>query len=270
MKHTEFSNYGQTGVSRDEPQLAGLSVVEITKAFHQRQVLNGISLEVRPGEIVGLFGRDGAGKTVTFYSIVGLVKPDSGRVMLNGQDITHLPLYRRALLGLGYLPQESSVFWGLTVAQNVMAVLEMVEPDTAIATRRLDELLNSFQIGHLRNRPVKSLSGGERRRCEVAKALALDPSVLLLDEPFAGIDPLTIANIKRLVREVKNCNIGVLISDQDIPDMFELIDRAYVIHEGSIIFHGDSTQMLADENVRAMYLGREFSLQGRDRIDLPA
>lgn len=259
MRRVEAKDRAPADIADADRSMKGLSVVGITKTFGKRQVLHGISLDVRPGEIVGLFGRDGAGKSLTFYSIIGLVRPNSGRILLDGEDITGLPFYRRAILGLGYLPQEPSIFRGLTVEQNIMAMLEMVETDAQIASRRLDELLHAFQIGHLRTASAKSLSGGERRRCEVARALALNPSIMLLDEPFAGIDPLTIASIKTLVRELERRNIGVLISDQDVPDMLELIERAYVIHEGAILFEGTPSEMLADEKVNVMYLGRDFS-----------
>lgn len=258
MRRVEAKDRAPADIADADRSMKGLSVVGITKTFGKRQVLHGISLDVRPGEIVGLFGRDGAGKSLTFYSIIGLVRPNSGRILLDGEDITGLPFYRRAILGLGYLPQEPSIFRGLTVEQNIMAMLEMVETDAQIASRRLDELLDAFQIGHLRTASAKSLSGGERRRCEVARALALNPSIMLLDEPFAGIDPLTIASIKTLVRELERRNIGVLISDQDVPDMLELIERAYVIHEGAILFEGTPSEMLADEKVNVMYLGRDF------------
>ncbi|MGP1354358.1 MAG: LPS export ABC transporter ATP-binding protein [Parasphingopyxis sp.] len=260
MTRLDTSEHAGAGFSTPDDTSEGLSVVEITKIFGKRQVLHGISLRVLPGEIIGLFGRDGAGKTVTFYSIIGLIRPNSGRIALNGKDITHLPFYRRAILGLGYLPQEPSIFRGLTVEQNILATLEMVETDPVAVSRRLDELLKALQIDHLRNVSAKSLSGGERRRCEIARALALEPSIMLLDEPFAGIDPLTIGNIKSLVREFKKRNIGVLISDQDVPDMLELIDRAYVIHEGAILFEGTPAKMLENVDVRQLYLGSGFAL----------
>lgn len=260
MTRLDTSEHAGADFSTPDDTSEGLSVVEITKIFGKRQVLHGISLRVLPGEIIGLFGRDGAGKTVTFYSIIGLIRPNSGRIALNGKDITHLPFYRRAILGLGYLPQEPSIFRGLTVEQNILATLEMVETDPVAVSRRLDELLTALQIDHLRNVSAKSLSGGERRRCEIARALALEPSIMLLDEPFAGIDPLTIGNIKNLVREFKKRNIGVLISDQDVPDMLELIDRAYVIHEGAILFEGTPAKMLENVDVRQLYLGSGFAL----------
>ncbi|WP_114520879.1 LPS export ABC transporter ATP-binding protein [Altererythrobacter sp. ZODW24] len=236
---------------------ASLEVIDIHKAFGSISALNGISLTVRQGEIVGLFGPDGAGKTVSFYCMLGLLKPDSGRIIFRGKDISDLPFYRRAILGLGYLPEQPSIFRGLTVAQNVQAMLEIAEPDPKTRQLRLDELLAGLNIEHLRDACATSLSGGERRRCEVARALALDPAIILLDEPFAGIDPLTIASIKELVLEMKSRNIGVLLTDQNVPEMLQLIDEAYVIDEGSMIFHGSPEDMLCDREVMEHYLGVE-------------
>lgn len=234
---------------------AVLDVIDIHKSFGKRVVLNGLSLTARQNEIVGLFGRDGAGKSVSFYCILGLLKPDSGRVMLNGNDISRMPFQRRAVLGLGYLPEQPSIFRGLTVAQNILAMLEISEPDPQTRHLRLDDLLESLGLSHLRNKRATSLSGGERRRCEVARALALDPAIILLDEPFAGIDPLTITSIKELIREMKRRNIGILLTDQNVPEMMELIDRAYVIAEGKIVFSGTPDEMLHDPSVIKNYLG---------------
>ncbi len=236
---------------------ASLEVVDIRKSFGKVPVLNGLSLDICQGEVVGLFGRDGAGKTVAFYCVLGLVKPDSGRILLNGQDISRLPFYRRATLGLGYLPEQPSVFRGLSVAQNISAMLEIAEPDPAMRQHRLEDLLAGLNIAHLRDMRATSLSGGERRRCEVARALALEPAIILLDEPFAGIDPMTIASIKELILEMKKRNIGVLLTDQNVPEMMELIDRAYVIDKGAIIFSGAPEDMLHDQSVRDTYLGAE-------------
>ena len=220
-------------------------------------MLNGLSIAVRQGEIVGLFGRDGAGKSVSFYCILGLLKPDSGRIMLHGEDVSRLPFYRRAILGLGYLPEQPSIFRGLTVAQNIEAMLEIGEPDPHIRRKRLENLLADLDIAHLRDARAATLSGGERRRCEVARALALDPAIMLLDEPFAGIDPLTIANIKNLVATMKRRNIGVLLTDQNVPEMIQLIDRAYVIDLGRVVFEGTPDEMLHDPSVIRAYLGVE-------------
>ena len=246
--------------ARIAPRSAGnvtLEVVDIRKSFGRVPVINGLSLRVLQGEVVGLFGRDGAGKTVAFSCILGLVKPDGGRILLDGQDITRLPFYRRATLGLGYLPEQPSVFRGLTVAQNISAMLEITEPDPAMRQHRLDDLLAGLNIAHLRNMRATSLSGGERRRCEVARALALEPVIIVLDEPFAGIDPLTVASIKQLIREMKHRNIGVLLTDQNVPEMLEVIDRAYVIDKGSLIFSGAPDAMLHDPAVIDLYLGHE-------------
>ncbi len=234
----------------------GLEVVDIRKAFGSRQVLNGISLQVSRGEVVGLFGRDGAGKTVTMYCILGLLKPDSGRVVLDGQDVSRMPYYRRAMLGLGYLPQQPSIFRGLTVSQNIMAMLEIVEPDRSRRQERLETLLRDLGVDALRDAQATSLSGGERRRCEVARALALEPAFILLDEPFAGIDPMTIGSIKRIIQDFKRRGIGVLLTDQNVREMMAVIDRACVIEEGATVFTGSPADMLHDQHVIDFYLGQ--------------
>lgn len=234
---------------------AKLEVIDLHKSFGKQPALRGLSLSVKQGEIVGLFGRDGAGKTVGFYCILGLLKPDSGRIMLRGRDISRLPFYRRAILGLGYLPEQPSVFRGLTVEQNVMAMLEIGEPDPGIRQQRLNELLHDLNIAHLRGVRATSLSGGERRRCEVARALALDPAIMLLDEPFAGIDPLTIASIKQLILDMKRRGIGILLTDQNVPEMLGLIDRACVIDRGAVVFEGPPDRMMHDPAVIGSYLG---------------
>lgn len=238
----------------------GLSVVSIAKAYDKRRVLTDVSLDVAPGEVVGLLGPNGAGKTTCFYSIMGLAKPDAGRILLNGDDITNLPMYRRSILGLGYLPQETSIFRGLTVAQNIATVIELVEPDQAVRAERLERLLSEFHIEHLRDSPAMALSGGERRRCEIARALAADPSIMLLDEPFAGIDPLSIADIRGLVRELKTRDIGVLITDHNVRETLDIVDRACIIYDGKMLFQGSPAALVADENVRRLYLGEGFSL----------
>lgn len=248
---------GPVEFSHSERGPVGLEVVDLFKSFRKQPVLNGLSLTVKQGEIVGLFGRDGAGKSVSFYCILGLLKPDSGRTMLRDEDISQLPFYRRAMLGLGYLPQDPSIFRGLTVAQNISAMLEIAEPDRQIRQLRLQRLLADLSIAHLRDARATSLSGGERRRCEVARALALDPAIMLLDEPFAGIDPLTIANIKDLIREMKRRGIGVLLTDQNVPEMLEVIDRAYVIDQGAVVFSGQPDEMLHDPWVIHNFLGTD-------------
>lgn len=240
-----------------------LEVVEIHKSFGAHEVLRGFSLSVNQGEVVGLFGRDGAGKTVTFYCILGLTGCDMGRIMLDDVDISRLPFFRRALLGLGYLPEQPSIFRGLTVAGNILAMLEIVEPDANARQHRLDELLSDLSIEHLRDAAATSLSGGERRRCEVARALALDPSFVLLDEPFAGIDPLTIASIKEMIIDFKQRGIGVLMTDQNVPEMLEVIDRAYLLDDGLNVFTGTPQQMLKDKSVIARYLGDPEKLRAK-------
>lgn len=245
---------GEGGVER------GLSVVSIAKAYDKRRVLTDVSLDVARGEVVGLLGPNGAGKTTCFYSIMGLAKPDAGRILLNGEDITGLPMYRRAILGLGYLPQETSIFRGLTVAQNIGAVLELVEPDASVRAGRLEALLDEFHINHLRDAPAMALSGGERRRCEIARALAADPSIMLLDEPFAGIDPISIADIRTLVRALKERDIGVLITDHNVRETLDIVDRACIIYDGKVLFQGSPAALVADPNVRRLYLGEGFSL----------
>jgi len=232
-----------------------LEVVDIHKSFGPREVLNGVSLCVSAGEVVGLFGRDGAGKSVTFYCILGLLPCDAGRIVLAGTDISGLPFYRRAALGLGYLPEQPSIFRGLSVEDNILAMLEIVEPEKARRLERLEELLADLRIAHLRSAKATSLSGGERRRCEVARAMALDPLFVLLDEPFAGIDPLTIASIKGLIGDFRRRGIGVLITDQNVPEMLDVIDRAYLLDEGVTVFSGTPEEMLDDPEVISRYLG---------------
>jgi lipopolysaccharide export system ATP-binding protein len=238
----------------------GLSVISIAKSYDRRAVLTDVSLGVDRGEVVGLLGPNGAGKTTCFYSIMGLVKPDSGRILLDGVDITGLPMYRRAILGLGYLPQETSIFRGLTVAQNIMAVLEVAEPNRKVRQERLEQLLGEFHIGHLRDASAMALSGGERRRCEIARALAADPSIMLLDEPFAGIDPISISDIRDLICELKKRNIGVLITDHNVRETLDIVDRACIIYDGQVLFAGSPGALVADPNVRRLYLGESFEL----------
>ena len=243
-----------------EAMADGLAVVSIAKSYDRRSVLSDVSLSVAKGEVVGLLGPNGAGKTTCFYSIMGLVRPDSGRIMLDGDDITMLPMYRRAILGLGYLPQETSIFRGMTVEQNIMVVLEMVEPDKGARDRRLAELLDEFGITELSSSPAMALSGGERRRCEIARALAASPSIVLLDEPFAGIDPISIADIRDLVRQLKDRNIGVLITDHNVRETLDIVDRACIIYDGQVLFAGSPQDLVADANVRRLYLGEGFAL----------
>jgi len=238
----------------------GLSVVSIAKSYDKKAVLSDVSLGVDRGEVLGLLGPNGAGKTTCFYSIMGLVKPDSGRILLDGQDITGLPMYRRAILGIGYLPQETSIFRGLTVSQNIMAVLEVAEPDKKARAERLEQLLAEFHIESLRDSPAMALSGGERRRCEIARALAAKPSIMLLDEPFAGIDPISIQDIRDLIKDLKNRDIGVLITDHNVRETLDIVDRACIIYGGQVLFAGSPEALVADENVRRLYLGESFEL----------
>ena len=244
----------------ETPVMRGLSVVSIAKSYDKRVVLSDVSVSVGPGEVIGLLGPNGAGKTTCFYSVMGLVKPDSGRIMLDGDDITGLPMYRRAILGLGYLPQETSIFRGLSVEKNILAVLELAEPDRAAREKRLDQLLDEFGLTRLRDAPAMALSGGERRRAEIARALAANPSIMLLDEPFAGIDPLSISDIRDLIVELKQRGIGVLITDHNVRETLDIVDRGYIIYDGRVLFAGSPAELVADENVRRLYLGESFTL----------
>ena len=238
----------------------GLEVRSIAKSYDKRTVLHDVSLEVQRGEVVGLLGPNGAGKTTCFYIITGLIAADTGTVELDGQDITELPMYRRARLGIGYLPQEASIFRGMTVEENILAVLEAAEPDKDARMARLEQLLNEFGLTALRDSPAMALSGGERRRCEIARALAADPSIMLLDEPFAGIDPISISDIRELVRELKSRDIGVLITDHNVRETLDIVDRACIIYDGQVLFAGTPEALVADQEVRRLYLGESFAL----------
>ena len=244
----------------EPPVSNGLQVVSIAKSYDKRVVLTDVSVSVGRGEVIGLLGPNGAGKTTCFYSVMGLVKPDSGRIMLDGEDITGLPMYRRAILGLGYLPQETSIFRGLSIEKNISTVLELAEPDPAERARKLHRLLEEFGLTRLRAAPAMALSGGERRRAEIARALAADPSIMLLDEPFAGIDPISIADIRDLVKDLKRRDIGVLITDHNVRETLDIVDRAYIIYDGRVLFTGSPEELVADANVRRLYLGEGFSL----------
>ena len=238
----------------------GLVAVNIGKSFKKRPVLRGISLSMQRGEAVGLLGPNGAGKTTCFYIITGLLSPDYGWVTLDGHDITDLPMYRRARLGIGYLPQEASIFRGLSVEQNIRGVLEVVDPVRERREARLDDLLAEFSITHLRRTPALALSGGERRRVEIARALACNPSFFLLDEPLAGIDPIAVNDIRDLVSHLKDRGIGVLITDHNVRETLEIVDRAYIIHDGMVLMEGDPSEIVSHEDVRRVYLGERFSL----------
>ena len=237
-----------------------LAIQHIRKAYKARRVVEDVSLTVRRGEAVGLLGPNGAGKTTTFYMITGLVRPDAGTIALDGHDVTSLPMYRRARLGIGYLPQEASIFRGLSVEDNIRAVLEISEHDKAKRERELDGLLEEFDLARLRKSPSVALSGGERRRCEIARALANRPSFMLLDEPFAGIDPIAVGDIRVLVQHLKRRGIGVLITDHNVRETLGLIDRAYIIHAGQVLTSGTPEAIVEDENVRRLYLGQDFRL----------
>ncbi|MEL6505170.1 MAG: LPS export ABC transporter ATP-binding protein [Pseudomonadota bacterium] len=232
----------------------------LKKTYKQRTVVNGASLGVRRGESVGLLGPNGAGKTTCFYMITGLVKPDAGSIELDGHDVTPTPMYRRARLGIGYLPQEASIFRGLSVEDNIKAVLEVVEKSRKERGRQLDELLDEFKITHLRKSPSIALSGGERRRLEIARALASKPAFMLLDEPFAGVDPIAVGDIQELVRHLTRRGIGVLITDHNVRETLGLIDRAYIIASGKVLTHGRPQEIVANPDVRRLYLGDQFTL----------
>jgi lipopolysaccharide export system ATP-binding protein len=232
----------------------------LTKRYKSRAVVNGVSLGVRRGEAVGLLGPNGAGKTTCFYMITGLVPVDHGTIEIDGHDVTQMPMYRRARLGVGYLPQEASIFRGLSVEDNVRAVLEVVEPDRRKRQAKLADLLEEFNIAHLRKSPSIALSGGERRRLEIARALASDPTFMLLDEPFAGVDPIAVADIQNLVRHLTGRGIGVLITDHNVRETLGLIDRAYIIHQGEVLTHGRPDEIVANPDVRRLYLGEQFTL----------
>lgn len=233
---------------------------DLTKTYRGRQVVKGVSFGVRAGEIVGILGPNGAGKTTCFYMVTGLVEVDSGSIEIDGFDVTDMPMYRRSRLGIGYLPQEASIFRGLSVEDNIKAVLEVVEKNRRKRAEELDALLEEFKIAHLRKSPSLALSGGERRRLEIARALASRPNFMLLDEPFAGIDPIAIADIQQLVRHLKSRGIGVLVTDHNVRETLGLVDRAYIIHDGQVLTHGQPDDIVTNADVRRLYLGDQFSL----------
>ena len=254
-------NYDVSDTQMEPDRFDGTLVARnLTKTYKSRRVVNGVSIGVRRGEAVGLLGPNGAGKTTCFYMITGLVPVDEGTISIDGNDVTKMPMYRRARLGVGYLPQEASIFRGLSVEANIRAVLEVVQSNRALREQKLDELLEEFHIAHLRKAPSIALSGGERRRLEIARALASDPTFMLLDEPFAGVDPIAIKDIQALVRHLTTRGIGVLITDHNVRETLGLIDRAYIIHEGKVLTHGRPKDIVADSDVRRLYLGEEFRL----------
>ena len=239
---------------------AGLKVLRLRKSYRKRPVLRDVSLELARGEVVALLGPNGSGKTTCFYNIAGLIMPDSGQVLIDGQDVTGLPMYRRARLGIGYLPQEVSIFRGLSVEDNILAVLEITVSDSHKRRERLEELLSDFSIEHLRRAPAIALSGGERRRVEIARCLAADPRYLLLDEPFAGVDPISVGDIRTLVHDLKSRGIGVLVTDHNVRETLEIVDRAYILHDGMVLMSGTAEEVVRDENVRRVYLGQSFRI----------
>ena len=240
----------------------GLSVRGLRKSYRKRIVIRDVSLTLNRGEVVALLGPNGSGKTTTFYAIAGLIGSDGGQVLLDGQDISRLPMYRRARLGIGYLPQEMSVFRGLNVEDNILAILDISEPDIHKRREKLENLLAEFAIEHLRQTPALALSGGERRRVEIARSLAADPRFLLLDEPFAGVDPISVGDIRQLVAELKKRSIGVLITDHNVRETLHLVDRAYILHDGQVLMSGTAQEVIEDENVKRVYLGDSFSMGG--------
>ena len=250
----------ELGIPVSAPDTAGLVAENLQKTFRRRQVVNHVSLRVRRGEAVGLLGPNGAGKTTCFYMVTGLVPADGGRIMIDGYDVTHLPMYQRAKLGIGYLPQEASIFRGLTVEENIQTVVELVHKGRDVQQAVVTGLLEEFGITHVRKSMATALSGGERRRLEIARAVATGPDYMLLDEPFAGIDPLAIADIRHLVSHLKNRGLGVLITDHNVRETLDIIDRAYIIHRGEVLSEGTPAEIIANEDVRRVYLGETFQL----------
>jgi lipopolysaccharide export system ATP-binding protein len=238
----------------------GLQIIGLRKSYRKKPVIREVNLELHRGEVVALLGPNGSGKTTTFYAIAGLVTPEAGQVLIDGREVTLLPMYRRAKYGIGYLPQEMSIFRGMNVEDNILSILEISTPERHKRRERLEELLNEFSIGHLRRASALALSGGERRRCEIARLLASNPKYLLLDEPFAGVDPIAVGEIRALVHDLKNRGIGVLITDHNVRETLEIVDRAYILHDGHVLMNGTTEEVVNDENVRRVYLGQNFSI----------
>jgi lipopolysaccharide export system ATP-binding protein len=238
----------------------GLKIESLRKSYRKRLVISNVSMHLHRGEVVALLGPNGSGKTTCFYSIAGLVTPEGGRVSIDGRDVTRLPMYRRARLGIGYLPQEMSIFRGMNVENNILAVLELSVKDRDRRSERLEELLNEFSIEHLRRSPALALSGGQRRRVEIARSLAANPKYLLLDEPFAGVDPIAVGEIRNLVSDLKKRGLGVLITDHNVRETLDIVDRAYILHDGMVLRSGTAQEIVEDENVRRVYLGENFRL----------
>ncbi len=238
----------------------GLRIESLRKSYKKRVVIRDVSLSLEQGEVVALLGPNGSGKTTTFYAIAGLIYPEGGHIFIDGRDVTNLPMYRRAKLGIGYLPQEMSIFRGLSVEDNIMAILDISESDRHKRRERLEELLSEFSVEHLRRAPALALSGGERRRVEIARCLAANPRYLLLDEPFAGVDPISVGDIRHLVADLKKRGIGVLITDHNVRETLEIVDRAYILHDGKVLMSGSPKDVVENENVRRVYLGDNFRI----------
>ncbi|MFB9150146.1 LPS export ABC transporter ATP-binding protein [Roseovarius ramblicola] len=238
----------------------GLRVENLRKSYSKKLVIRDVSLSLDQGEVVALLGPNGSGKTTTFYAIAGLIHPEGGHIYIDGRDVTALPMYRRAKLGIGYLPQEMSIFRGLSAEDNIMAILEISEPKRARRRERLEQLLSEFSIEHLRRAPALALSGGERRRVEIARCLAANPRYLLLDEPFAGVDPISVGDIRHLVADLRKRGIGVLITDHNVRETLDIVDRAYILHDGKVLMSGSPREVVENENVRRVYLGDSFRI----------
>ena len=260
MREREVAQQDDSSAPRLVLENEGLNAANIGKRFSKRPVVRDVSVQVRRGEAVGLLGPNGAGKTNCFYMITGLLSPDTGTIYLDGHDITDLPMYRRARLGIGYLPQEASIFRGLTVEQNIRAVIEVVEPEIERRESLLEDLMAEFMISHLRRTPSLALSGGERRRVEIARALACRPHFILLDEPLAGIDPIAVSDIRDLVGHLKHRGIGVLITDHNVRETLDIVDRAYILHDGAVLMSGSPSEIVDHSDVRRVYLGEKFTL----------
>lgn len=238
----------------------GLVVKGLRKSYKKRVIIRDVTMKLQRGEVVALLGPNGSGKTTSFYSIAGLVNPEGGQVLVDGRDVTALPMYRRAQLGIGYLPQEMSIFRGLSVEDNISAILDISEKDRHKRRERLEELLSDFSVEHLRRTPAIALSGGERRRVEIARCLAANPKYLLLDEPFAGVDPISVGDIRHLVSDLKKRGLGVLITDHNVRETLEIVDRAYILHDGTVLMSGSPEEVVRNENVRRVYLGENFKI----------
>ena len=255
-----------SGAQTSRPELTvaegqqGLHVTNLRKSYRKRPVIRDVTMTLNRGEVVALLGPNGSGKTTSFYSIAGLINADGGSVVLDGRDVTLLPMYRRAKAGIGYLPQEMSIFRGLSLEDNILAILEITEKDRTKRMDRLEELLSEFSIGHLRRAAALSLSGGERRRVEIARCLASNPRYVLLDEPFAGVDPIAVGDIRALVSDLKKRGLGVLITDHNVRETLQIVDRAYILHDGKILMSGTADEVVEDENVRRVYLGKSFRM----------